>query len=99
MEIDMRENILMLLDIVLAAYLLVMNIVAFALYFIDKEKAKRNKWRIKEAVLLGVGFFGGAIGALSAMKTFRHKTKHYYFYVVNFLGLLFDAAIIYLIIK
>ena len=93
----MGENIGVFFQLIAAAYLLVMNLAAYVLYFIDKEKAKRNKWRIKEAVLLGVGFFGGAIGALAAMKTFRHKTKHYYFYVVNVLGLLVDAGIIYLI--
>jgi len=93
----MGENIGTIIALIAAAYLVVINLVAFVLYFIDKEKAKRNKWRIKEAVLLGVGFFGGAIGALAAMKTFRHKTKHYYFYVVNVLGLLVDAGIIYLI--
>ena len=80
-------------------YLAAMNLLAFALYFIDKEKAKRKKWRIKESVLLGVGFFGGAIGALSAMTLFRHKTKHYYFYVVNVLGLIVEAGIAFFIIK
>ena len=95
----MGENIGSFLDIILATYLVAMNLLAVALYYIDKQKAKRNKWRIKEAVLLGVGFFGGAVGALTAMNSFRHKTKHYYFYVVNILGILVDAGIIYLIIK
>lgn len=95
----MGENIGSFFDIILATYLVVMNLLAIALYYIDKQKAKRNKWRIKEAVLLGVGFFGGAVGALTAMNSFRHKTKHYYFYVVNILGILVDVGIIYLIIK
>ena len=95
----MDEKILVFAKMILIGYLVVINLVAFALYYIDKQKARRNKWRIKEAVLLGVGFFGGAIGALTAMKTFRHKTKHYYFYVVNILGILVDAAILYVIIK
>ena len=88
-----------ILKMIALVYLVLMNLAAVALYFIDKQKAKRNKWRIKEAVLLGVGFLGGAVGALMAMKTFRHKTKHYYFYVVNILGILVDAAILYFIIK
>jgi len=80
-------------------YLICINIFAFALYFIDKQKAKRRSWRIKESVLLGVGFFGGAVGALAAMTLFRHKTQHYYFYVVNILGLFVDAGIAFFILK
>lgn len=65
----------------------IMSIIAFILYALDKAKAKRHAWRIPEAVLLGWGFLGGAIGALVAMKTLRHKTKHWYFWVVNLAGL------------
>ena len=51
----------------------VISLIAFILYFADKKKAQNNKWRIKEATLLGFGFFGGAIGALLGMKIFRHQ--------------------------
>lgn len=70
-----------------AIFVAVMSILSFALYGIDKAKAKAHKWRIKEAVLLGFGFFGGAIGALLGMVLFHHKTKHWYFWIVNFLGI------------
>lgn len=73
--------------------ILVMSIIAFILYFADKKKAQKNKWRIKEATLLGFGFFGGAIGSLLGMKTFRHKTKHWYFWVVNIIGLIWQIAV------
>ncbi len=73
--------------------ILIMSIVAFILYSADKKKAQKNKWRIKEATLLGFGFFGGAIGALSGMKIFRHKTKHWYFWVVNIIGLIWQVAV------
>lgn len=83
----------------LAAYA-VISIIAFVLYFADKKKAQKNKWRIKEATLLGFGFFGGAIGALLAMKIFRHKTKHWYFWIVNILGLIWQIALtVFLFIK
>lgn len=83
----------------LAAYA-VISIIAFVLYFADKKKAQKNKWRIKEATLLGFGFFGGAIGALIAMKIFRHKTKHWYFWIVNILGLIWQIALtVFLFIK
>lgn len=56
-------------------YLIIINIIAFALFWIDKIKAKRNLWRIPEKVLLGFGFIGGALGGILAMGIFRHKTK------------------------
>jgi uncharacterized membrane protein YsdA (DUF1294 family) len=74
--------------------MLVVSIVAFVLYFADKQKAKRHLWRIPESVLLGIGFFGGAVGALTAMRLFRHKTNHWYFWVINILGLAFQVALV-----
>ena len=59
----------------MCTYLLIVNLAAFALYGIDKSKARRNKWRIKEAVLIGVAYLGGCYGALVGMFVFHHKTK------------------------
>ena len=75
------------------AFVLIMSLIAFILYGADKRKAKKSAWRIPEAVLLNFGFFGGAVGALLGMKAFRHKTKHWYFWVVNILGLIWQAAL------
>ena len=52
------------------------NIIAFALYGIDKRKAKKNKWRISEAALLAAALFMGGVGSFFGMVIFRHKTKH-----------------------
>lgn len=57
-------------------YLIVINIVTFLVYGIDKHKAKRGKWRIPENMLLTLAVVGGSIGALLGMLAFRHKTKH-----------------------
>lgn len=75
-------------------FLAVMSVIAFILYGIDKRKAIKHAWRIKEAVLLSVGFFGGAVGALLGMKVFHHKTKHWYFFVINIMGLLVQIAVL-----
>lgn len=61
---------------VLLIYLLVLNLYAFALYGLDKSKAKAGKWRISEKHLLLAAFLGGSAGAFMGMKTFHHKTKH-----------------------
>jgi uncharacterized membrane protein YsdA (DUF1294 family) len=63
------------------AYLLLMNLLAFALMGIDKRRAKRHAWRIPELTLMLVGFFGGSVGGLLGMQVFRHKTKHPKFFV------------------
>lgn len=56
-------------------YLVVVNIVAFILYGTDKAKAMHHQWRIKEAVLIGIAFVGGAFGAFAGMIVFHHKTR------------------------
>lgn len=71
----MKETIL----IVAAIVLVVMNIVAFLLMSVDKQRAKRGAWRIPEKTLfLATGLFGGLGGTLG-MFLLRHKTKHWYF--------------------
>ena len=77
-------------------FILLMSLIDLILYKVDKVRAQKNQRRIRESVLLGTGFFGGAIGALLAMKLFRHKTKHWYFWAVNILGLLFQAFVFWL---
>ena len=57
-------------------YLIVINIVTFLVYGIDKWKAKQGSWRISEATLPILAVIGGSIGALLGMKVWRHKTQH-----------------------
>ncbi|MBO4921126.1 MAG: DUF1294 domain-containing protein [Lachnospiraceae bacterium] len=67
--------------IIILAYLVIMNIVGVAVMGIDKSKAKRGAWRIKEATLFLVSLIGGSIGTWAGMYIFRHKTKHIYFVI------------------
>ena len=85
----MKEQIL----IALAIFVGVMGFITFILYGIDKAKAKSGAYRISEKVLLTFSFFGGAIGGIFGMALFHHKTKHWYFGVVNVLGLLVIVAL------
>ena len=52
------------------------NVLTFALYGIDKSRARRGAWRIRESTLLGTAACFGALGALLGMYVFHHKTKH-----------------------
>ena len=63
-------------DVALWGYLILVNLIAFALYGIDKRRAKQGAWRISEYTLLLVALLGGSLGALLGMRYFRHKTRH-----------------------
>ena len=60
---------------------LVINLITFILYGVDKRRAKKGAWRIPEKPLLTGTWLLGGVGAWLAMRTFRHKTKHIAFQV------------------
>ena len=68
--------------IILAYYLFFINVLAFILYGVDKRRAVRNKYRIRESVLLWMARLGGGVGSWLGIKAFRHKTKHTRFRIV-----------------
>ena len=57
-------------------YLLIINAAGFLLMLVDKWKAKKNRWRVRESTLLLVAALGGSAGSLAGMYLFRHKTQH-----------------------
>ena len=79
-------------------YLIVINIVTFLVYGIDKWKAKQGSWRISEATLLILAVIGGSIGALLGMRVWHHKTMHKKFKYGLPLILLVQIALIYLLL-
>lgn len=60
----------------IGCYVLIVNVLSFFLFGIDKRRAKRQQYRIPESTLLLSAVVGGSIGALGAMSLFRHKTQH-----------------------
>lgn len=84
----MKSEILLVVGIIFA----VISLITLILYGIDKLKAKSGVWRISEKILLTFSLLGGAVGGIIAMALFRHKTRHWYFYAVNFVGLAIIAG-------
>ena len=85
---------------VVLIYLAVINLVTFFMYGIDKWKAKKSKWRIRETALLGLAVLGGSIGAWLGMKVWHHKTQHKKFkYGVPAIIIIQLALIVYFIIS
>ena len=78
-------------------YLLIINIIAFILYGIDKWRARNNSWRIPEATLFLVAIIGGSVGAILGMRIWHHKTRHPSFVIGLPAILLLQIAAIYLL--
>lgn len=80
---------------IIPIYILILSVVAFFAYGLDKRKAIKNKWRIPEKFLLGICLLGGFVGGFAGMQVFRHKTKHWYFHAVVIISLLLWGFILF----
>lgn len=63
-------------SIIITVTLIIWNVAVFALFGLDKHKAKHREQRISERTLMLSAALMGATGALLGMYLFRHKTKH-----------------------
>ena len=82
----------------LIIYLIAITILTFLIFGIDKRKARKGKWRIPEATLIGLAIAGGSIGALLGMYLFRHKTQKRKFNLGIPAILLLQAALTYFLL-
>lgn len=74
-------------------YILIMSVVTFLVYLVDKLKATHDKWRIPEKTLLIFSVIGGVYGALIAMYKIRHKNRKMLFIITNWF-----FAIVYIVL-
>ena len=81
----------------LLLYLILINLLGFVLYGVDKAKSKGKSRRIPERTLLWVARLGGGLGCWLGMMLFRHKTKHTRFMIlVPLWTVLWTAAVVLL---
>jgi len=90
-----KENPIYLLWI----WLLLMNLVTFAVMGIDKLQAVRQKRRVPEATLFLLALIGGSLGGILAMPCFRHKTRHKTFTIGFPMILILQIALAILLIR
>jgi len=74
------------LQLALLAYALLINLLAFAVFGLDKWKARGGRRRVPEARLLMTILCGGILGAWIGMALFRHKTQKTSFRIKAFLA-------------
>lgn len=65
----------MQLPLLAIIWIIAINLIAFAAFGIDKQRARNSERRIPERDLLGLAALGGTIGAWLGRRVFRHKTR------------------------
>lgn len=76
-------------------YLIIMNIVSFGLFALDKYRARNGEWRIEERNLFLSAILGGSIGGLLGMYIMHHKTRHLKFKIGMPLIIVIQIILIY----
>ena len=74
-------------------YFIIINIISFFLYGIDKYLAIKNYYRVSEYTLFVFAFFGGSVGSILGMIMFHHKIKKRRFWILNTFFLIFYLLI------
>ena len=62
--------------IILAIYLVIINLLSVFITIKDKRSAKKQKLRVPEKTLFFFSLIGGSISMYATMKLIRHKTQH-----------------------
>ena len=79
-------------------YLAIVNMLGLCIMGIDKNRAKKNQWRVPEKTLFLFSLIGGSVGTWAGMYAFRHKTKHWYF-VIGMPAILILQIALFIIFK
>ena len=58
-----------------------LNLAGLAVCFVDKRRAKRKAWRVRERTIFLFALLGVGWGVWGGMYLFRHKTRHWYFVI------------------
>ena len=87
------------MDVLMVCYGIIMNLLSFLLYGIDKWSARHDLRRIPEKVLLGIAAIGGSLGAFAGMRLFRHKTRKAKFYLGVPILLFLQICVVVVVMK
>lgn len=79
-------------------YFIIINLFTFFVMWIDKNRAKKGKWRVPENTLLLLVLLGGGVGGIAGMYLFRHKTQKAKFVIGFPIILICETILIILLI-
>ena len=77
-------------------YLISINLLSLIMFFLDKKKSIKNKYRIKEKTLLTLSLIGGCFGSLIGMYLFHHKTRKIKFKIIYIFCIIWIILINYI---
>lgn len=85
------------LSLFLILFFLAINLMAFLIMLLDKNKSKgKGVERISEGMLFFLATIFGSVGVLAGMFAFRHKTQKWYFLIGIPMLILQNVALLYL---
>ena len=84
---------------ILMLYLIIMSLITFVFYVIDKKRATKGTSRIKEATLLALSILGGGFGGFIAMNLYSHKTRKWYFVITNIASIVGYVYLVLILIQ
>ncbi|WP_312815856.1 DUF1294 domain-containing protein [Sedimentibacter sp.] len=76
-------------------YYIIINLISFIIFFIDKQKSKKDRWRIQEKTLHTLSYIGGVFGSIASMLLFHHKTKKPDFVIITIIALMLNLFVLY----
>ena len=80
------------LDVLFIGSYLLLSLVAFIFYGVDKRNAIKDRWRVSEKTLHFWAVIGGWPGALIAQKIFSHKTQKRSFIMMLWLSIIANIS-------
>jgi uncharacterized membrane protein YsdA (DUF1294 family) len=80
--------------VIYSSIVVVMSVVCFAAYGLDKRRAGNGGRRVPEHALHILALMGGWPGAMLAQRHFRHKTKKLSFLIVFWLVIVLHVVIV-----
>ena len=94
----LAAHLIELVSPMIIAYILVMGLIGYVIYYLDKRLAERGGERIPENFLLLLAGAGGWVGASIAKVQFHHKTSKWSFQWRYYLAMIFNIALIYFVV-
>jgi uncharacterized membrane protein YsdA (DUF1294 family)/cold shock CspA family protein len=78
---------------VILGFYMVVSLMTFIAYAVDKSAARKGAWRTKESTLHLLSLIGGWPGALVAQNKLRHKSRKASFRAVFWMTVLFNCGV------